>query len=676
MERAIKKHRKILVIILTVLLAFGSIFTMRARAEEENGFPFDFTNVLDDLESSPDFNIINYPYDYAGLHKSPGIINIVEWCYSPFKPGEFALYIYFYNPQNIKIDTDSVSNRIQIATEYKTDPAQEKPDTVITAESIPTNYETFNLIFCNKSERDNYDGLFYKFRVIDKKGADGRTIEERVNSVERRYDISGVTLATEDGGSKEYTVGGTYRFSGYAAGYGPNENSDSTLENKGFTALETISLTVFPTTFRTESSSLGKNHQNDLHSVYFSVPQRYFNDYGDLQKIKAEWYEYKLKPSLIFKSLRDYNEVYAHLGVDIGEHTDEITQFFTGTDYEKIGNTLNYEIGYNVPTQYGGYNYTLDNRITTLYNAFYAEDGIVPGETIEEHIYSYDKTFSSGSINIGGHKVSLDLFENEVDPGRTMGYQVNEIDANDKFDLLSYDETHSGWDRFWDYFFKAPTTDDTYKDITPIEYQIDESIMSMSDSNISKMLYISEEDVPEFKDFYSAETGKGNVPVLFRFAQTDYYNEEMLGVDPDVVVVAPDVWAWVAQETVFLDFKIIQLTFQSEGEYMVIPVVQDPVNVVPGFTPTPEGEGPLSGFWQWLKNLGGHIGAWIVLILAVIAGVIVLSIFGKLLNLVNGAGNIFIKILLYILLFGALAALLYFAIPWVIDIIAGLGGLV
>ena len=257
-----------------------------------------------------------------------------------------------------------------------------------------------------------------------------------------------------------------------------------------------------------------------------------------------------------------------------------------------------------------------------------------------------------------------------------MGYQVNEIDANDEFDLLSYDETHSGWDRFWDYFFRAPTTDDTYKDITPIEYQIDESIMSMSDSNISKMLYISEEDVPEFKDFYSAETAKGNVPVLFRFAQTDYYNEEMLGVDPDVVVVAPDVWAWVAQETVFLDFKIIQLTFQSEGKYMVIPVVQDPVNVVPGFKPTPEGEGPLSGFWQWLKNLVGHIGAWIVLILAVIAGVIALSIFGKLLNLVNGAGNIFIKILLYILLFGALAALLYFAIPWVIDIIAGLGGLV
>ena len=605
----------------------------------------------------------------------PGIINIVEWCYSPFKPGEFALYIYFYNPQNIKIDTDSVSNRIQIATEYKTDPSQEKPDTVITAESIPTNYETFNLIFCNKSERDNYDGLFYKFRVIDKKGADGRTIEERVNSVERRYDISGVTLATEDGGSKEYTVGGTYRFSGYAAGYGPNEFSENTLENKGFTALETISLTVYPTTFRTESSSLGKNHQNDLHSVYFSVPERYFNDYGDLQKIKAEWYEYKLKPSLIFKSLRDYNEVYAHLGVDIGEHTDAITQYFVDKDSYDGSELVNwYDYGYNVPLKIAAD--TVNNRITTLYNAFYAEDGIVPGETIEEHIYSYDKTFSSGSINIGGSRISLDLFENEVGPGRTMGYNVKEIDANDEFDLLSYDETHSGWDRFWDYFFRAPTTDDTYKDITPIEYQIEESIMNMSDSNISKMLYISEEDVPEFKDFYSAETAKGNVPVLFRFAQTDYYNEEMYGIDPDVVVIYPDVWAWLAQETVFLDFKIIQLTFQSEGEYMVIPVVQNPVNVTPSLTPTPEGEGLFGNFWDSLKSLGGHVGAWIVLALSIIGGIIILVIFGKLLNLVNGAGNIFIKILLYILLFGALAALLWYAVPWITRIISGLGGLV
>lgn len=673
MEKTIRRHRRVLVLILTVLLAFGSIFTVRARAEEENGYPFDFTNVLDDLESSEQFEIINYPFDYAGLHKSPGIINIVEWCYSPFKPGEFALYIYFYNPQNLKIDTDSVSNRIQIATEYKTDPAQENPDTVITQNSVPTGYETFNLIFCNKSERDNYEGLFYKFRVIDKKGADGRTIEERVNSVERRYDISGITLATEDGGSKEYTVGGSYRFSGYAAGYGPNEFAESTLENKGFIPLETISLTVYPTTFRTESSSLGKFHQNDLHSVYFSVPQRYFNDYGDLQKIKAEWYEYKLKPSLIFKSLRDYNEVYAKLGVNIGKHTDEITQYFV--DKESYGHSNFYEYGYNVPTINENVD-TVINRITTLYSAFYAEDGKVPSETVENHILSYDKTFDSGSINIGGNKVSLDLFEDTVDPGRTRGYNVKEIDANDTFDLLSYDETHSGWDRFWDYFFKAPTTDDTYKDITPIEYQIDESIMSMSDSNISKMLYISEDDVSEFKDFYGAETAKGNVPVLFRFAQTDYYNQEMYGIDPDVPVIAPDQWAWLAQETVFLDFKIIQLTFQSEGEYMVIPVVQDPVNVVPGFTPTPEGEGPLSGLWNWLKSLGGHIGAWIVLVLAVIAGIIVLSIFGRLLNLVNGAGNIFIKILLYILLFGALVALLWFAIPWVIDIITGLGGLV
>lgn len=673
MEKTIRRHRRVLVLILTVLLAFGSIFTVRARAEEENGYPFDFTNVLDDLESSEQFEIINYPFDYAGLHKSPGIINIVEWCYSPFKPGEFALYIYFYNPQNLKIDTDSVSNRIQIATEYKTDPAQENPDTVITQNSVPTGYETFNLIFCNKSERDNYEGLFYKFRVIDKKGADGRTIEERVNSIERRYDISGITLATEDGGSKEYTVGGSYRFSGYAAGYGPNEFAESTLENKGFIPLETISLTVYPTTFRTESSSLGKFHQNDLHSVYFSVPQRYFNDYGDLQKIKAEWYEYKLKPSLIFKSLRDYNEVYAKLGVNIGKHTDEITQYFV--DKESYGHSNFYEYGYNVPTINENVD-TVINRITTLYSAFYAEDGKVPSETVENHILSYDKTFDSGSINIGGNKVSLDLFEDTVDPGRTRGYNVKEIDANDTFDLLSYDETHSGWDRFWDYFFKAPTTDDTYKDITPIEYQIDESIMSMSDSNISKMLYISEDDVSEFKDFYGAETAKGNVPVLFRFAQTDYYNQEMYGIDPDVPVIAPDQWAWLAQETVFLDFKIIQLTFQSEGEYMVIPVVQDPVNVVPGFTPTPEGEGPLSGLWNWLKSLGGHIGAWIVLVLAVIAGIIVLSIFGRLLNLVNGAGNIFIKILLYILLFGALVALLWFAIPWVIDIITGLGGLV
>ena len=43
--------------------------------------------------------------------------------------------------------------------------------------------------------------------------------------------------------------------------------------------------------------------------------------------------------------------------------------------------------------------------------------------------------------------------------------------------------------------------------------------------------------------------------------------------------------AYIAQESVFFDFDIIQLTFNKEGEYTVIPVVSNPITIVDDVTP-------------------------------------------------------------------------------------------
>ena len=41
----------------------------------------------------------------------------------------------------------------------------------------------------------------------------------------------------------------------------------------------------------------------------------------------------------------------------------------------------------------------------------------------------------------------------------------------------------------------------------------------------------------------------------------------------------------MAQESVFFDFDIIQLTFQRDGVYTVIPVVSSPIDIVNDITP-------------------------------------------------------------------------------------------
>lgn len=162
--KTIKLQTKRIVTVLLVLVVLFTTFFgtgVKSYASETVDYPFDETNVLDDLESSEEFNLLEYPWDYTGLVKGPGMINFVEWCYSARsdKQDDYALYVYFYNPQNLDISTGSLSNTIQIASSYDT--------TIVTKESQPTGYDTYNLVYCNKSERSNMEGLFYKFRVID-----------------------------------------------------------------------------------------------------------------------------------------------------------------------------------------------------------------------------------------------------------------------------------------------------------------------------------------------------------------------------------------------------------------------------------------------------------------------------------------------------------------------------
>ena len=661
-----KNKRSVLLAVFMALIVFFSqlVFTGAVYGAETE-YPFDQTNVLDDLESSEEFNLINYPWDFYGLHKKPAIMNFVEWCYSPFETGDFALYIYFYNPQNLKIDEDSFSNKIQMACAYDVYP--------ITPESIPTDYDTYNLLFCNKSERPNYEGLFYKFRVVDKKGADGKYIADRVYSGERRYDVSGVVLAQEDGTTKEYMVGGTFFFTGYASGYGPNANSESTLECTGFRAMETIELEVHKTNYRTESSSLGQYHENEVTSVYFSVPDYYFDKYGNLQKIKAEWYEYETKEILIVNS-SVYRTLEPWIGVNIGIHNDDLSLRYYKNFRETHSPYGEIDWAYNMAEEDI---FTIKYSCDTLYWLFPADDRVVTSAQMEDYVTNYNKTFNKGKLQLKNGKVSADLFKDGLSEARAkvpyvddnIHHKLAEFDANDDtFNLLSYDATHSGWDRFWDYFFNwsnAPKDPSLYN-VSPIEYKDLGTYIKMSDSNASDLLLVNKDDIPNLRTFYNNAEANDETTVLFRFAQTDYYQEGLYGSSG-----GKGAYADIAQTSVFLDFKIIQLTFLNEDEvYKVIPVSHDPIDVYNGLSPTEKPNAVLSWFEQFLRTLG----AWGTFIVAIAVGILVIILIVNMLKWAHSA-NLFFKIVLIILAIGIGVVVGVFVVPWVIDLITSLGGL-
>ena len=294
-----------------VLMTLLGVFGTTAYAAD-NGSSFDHTKVLDDLTSSTvngkPFDIRDYPFDEDGEVQ---VISFMEYCYS-YKANQrehYGLYVYIYNPKGLNLSVNEKQNKIQMAVSYD-------------AEGNPDDYEKFSLEFCSKIEAGSYKNLFYKYKVIDRE-IDGKTFDQRVNSNQRRYDVSGIELTTHGASNAtEYHVGSTYYFTGYAAGYGPNGSANSTL-NCETQKMETISLTVKHTYYRSESSSLGAGHHNQLDTVYFTVPIRFIEEYGKLQRIKAEWYEYKTKEILVTSHAAFFGAAYPYAGVPLGSKPND-----------------------------------------------------------------------------------------------------------------------------------------------------------------------------------------------------------------------------------------------------------------------------------------------------------------------------------------------------------------
>ena len=605
------KRNKLLLCIMALAMVVCTFFTMAQPIiafAAESEVSFDETNVWDDLKSSTvngkAFDITKYPFDESNEIQ---IISFIEYCYSfrANERGNYGLYIYVYNPKALNLSENSKSNKIQMAVSYDEN-------------GVPIRYEKFNLEFCSKVESGDYKNLFYKFKVVDR-AIDGKTFAERVNSIARRYDVSGVELLTYGAkNATEYGVGGSYVFTGYAEGYGPDSNAKSslscTVEN-----LETLELEVHHTNFRTNVSSLGADHYNEVNTVYFSVPERVYEQYGYLQKIRAEWWEYKTKMAAITSNKDFYNQLLQYVSTDVGKYNSSVPVWlysgYSGQASGQIGlpTIHNFDWVYNkdMSTTYTAFGTVseicyYDKMSTIMPYAFYSPAvdvdsvlsflysdqiaGDVESTVVQEYIYNYKNNLGNGYIDCNGREISKDLFESYVDEGRTIGYNDKTIDLSDTFDLNSYDSNHSWWDKLWDYGFSWPATDGDYKNVAPI-YEVTSSDLTGTDDAIASRLLVNKSDVSHLKSFYNKEVAAGNRVVLFRFANTDYYCAPAF--TPNTTNInSTD--TYVAQQTVFFDFDIIELTFNKDGVYHVIPVVSSPTDIINGFT-------ALATEFQWWK---------------------------------------------------------------------------
>jgi hypothetical protein len=580
--------RKLILIAVIGLWAFSPSLTAAdlgwVFAAETGVLEFEKTDVSEDLRSSSvnglPFDPSDYPYDDES---NPRILSFVEYCYS-YKSNmqsNYGLFIYVFNPAPLRFSETSLSNKIQMAVAWD-------------GGGLPTDYYKFNLKFCGRSSGAGQNYKFYKFRVVDKV-IDGKSLLDRINAYRkihdaRRYDVSGLELVAEgDAGVAEYTVGCTYVYRGYAEGYGADASdpSDLTAEVR---ELETVELDVRSANYRTGVSGLGAGHQWNVDTVYFSVPDSLLERYGRLQKIKAEWYEYKMKETVVTESSVLYDFIFSRIGIPTigisGEYARSVYDVHIKQGGENFWNWAWNPIGNNTNPQ----GVTCD----TLYNVFYLGDisKPLPASVIESYIRAYDRSYQSGVLPVENGSISADLFRSDADNGRVRGYNIVDADADNLFDILDYASTSPDWwDKVLDFGLwntlinNLPNIGGGQSGVAPIR-SVSLGDLSGSDSVVSERLLIEQSDLSALRSFYTASAAAGRTVFLYRFAVTDYYSVP-LSIEKNNGLFDSGSWsdqAYMAMQTVFFDFDIIQLTFNKDGVYRVIPAVSNPIDIINDLT--------------------------------------------------------------------------------------------
>lgn len=625
MKKILQKFfHKLSAFVLALLAAVALCVPAVSRIAKAEEHPFDSSDVMEDL-SEFDFSL--FP---AIDGKDIQLVRFTEYGFSSSYQGAYGLYVYIYNPSRTEISSREGANTINIATRYK--------------DGEPYEYANVDLKLCNYST-GVYSRLLYKFKVVgeelEKIYANARASD--LSNLERRYDVAGIqcwetgaataslkvnTAGSDFGQVRDYSISRTYYFTGYAKGYGPGAENASTLSCR-YDELTTLDLDIQHTNWRNDTTYKDYTYE-EVNSVYFSIPNEVLEKYGSLKKIKAEWFEYKTQPIFVTSDENAYKGLLDWIGEDVGECTEAnpwrvwweetVESYISGkiahTWYsysalynEKKGN----EETYGVSVHYSFLEAA--KSITSMNWLFYRDDP----ETLKDYEvtraevetwakkYSDDYKEEQGTVEARKSFYAKGLFADSVDKDRlefledkskTSGYVEREISADEKVNLLEY-KNQSWWEKFTGKK-KTTTTAGTYDSI----YLVQKKDLDGDADDISENLFINERDVDEadgtnnkvsFRDYCKNALDNDQQPVLFRFANTDYY-ASAARFDKRGNGEASSVDGYVCQQTCFLDFDIISLTFEKGDTENVLAVVADPIDIFNGTTPPPDLQIPASCF--------------------------------------------------------------------------------
>ncbi len=637
----------------------GGIPAYVGRADDvatEEVADFDNTDIKEDLSeifNGKDWADIVDLIATAELGKEMHVLSFMEYCYSenPVLAQDYALYLYVYNPERKTLHRNTcVANM---------------------ATAFGESGEASN--FANQELTLVAQALDYKFLKFKLKDPNAVRLAAKsyaaTHDGTRRYDIAGFqiynkkTSTTTSSGIKTGTdklFGRSYYFSGYAKGMDGSSVEASTLTSR-YDSLETLQLDVKQTYWRTNDF---KDYVCDeINTAYFSIPNETLEKYGDLQAITAEWYEYKTTPIFVTRDADAYD------ALKNGETHDGVTWHYWGTDLSGYENYSNEGAEWRILWEADVEAIDYGNGIIKTYHDFlqsynpYAggkssqnQDpdyyqwgaGTVPrldwifykkvsagasrskynvtSEEVYDFMNEYTAQFPEQEkvADGNGGTYAAGLFGDDVDEGRTRGYNFKEIDAGDTGEFL-LEKPQSWWDSIWH--------DKKYETISfdPIVMLSNGTIGTNAD-DFAESYYINSADADEAFTYCQQAIESNKTPVLFRFANTDYYSSAARFDQIGSGMSSID--GYVSRQTMFLDFDIISLRFKSEGGVeTVISVVSDPFNVINDVTPPDDIYIPQKSWWEKLfdwdwDGIEGIFSGILKIVLGILGIVLVISLLG------------------------------------------------
>ena len=669
------KKRKFLAICVAITLILSAFFLTgftqpsNSTAQAQSGQAsrlFANRYVMDDLRESvmDDGRIFDErDFPYTPSLRQVRMLHFVEYAFTfhARHRANFGLFVYLWNPARLDIVPNSPHNTIQMATRYD-------------ANGRPNLYEKLPLRFLSRST-GNVEGLFYKFEVV-LEGEHRASLLSRLSenlgqgSALRRYDISGIELTTRPTfRATDFHVGRTIRFSGFAQGHGEHPNSESNLSIE-VDGLRTLELDVRSTWYRTPTSIRGIGHQHQINTVYFSVPNYILEEYGQLQRIMAEWHEFQTQPIFVTSRRSLYNRFInnignrternfnLHYGIYRGFQGGGSSSLSASWGFNDVGNFIRTS-GHHVGQleRYMHYLFHVNNIET--FSGTDLPVGSVSSEQLSNWIFNYNASFRNGHLPIPSRQVSADLFTNTIDADRLAqgirrGHNIQEIDAGDVQDLLFYDNVRrtSFWQRFWSGGQQFVFGDLMSEGLKPIE-ALPEIFPVGTNAQLSRQLFVNMADIPDLRSFHATATANYETVFLFRFAVTDYHARWLTIFDDkdlawwEIITLGLlqqrtryEGQMYKAQQTVFLDFDIISLTFYGQFGYIVIPVVMSPIDIIPDITPPAYDPPPQ---WDWTN--------WFRLLLGLILLILLLVLLTPFLPIIATIIVFIIKIILAVILF-------------------------